>query len=179
MKKVIRTLFDFFEWVFIGAAVCIIAYFFVGQPLEVSGTSMLPNFKDKEQIIAEKLSTKYMPLKRGEVLVFRHKQNGLLLIKRVLGLPGDTVMLSEGHVYINGTQLEEAYLEDNTKTSARAFLGENISFKIDPDEYIVMGDNRSESTDSRDWGTVSKENIVGRAILIYYPIKDFRLIIAQ
>lgn len=151
-------------------------YFFVGQLLEVTGDSMYPTFYDKEQIIAEKLSIKVKDLKRGEILIFEHPfEKGRLLIKRLTGLPGETIRIRGGKVFINNVALEEPYL-DNITTEGQSFLKEGLEYKIPENAYVMMGDNRIKSTDSREWGFVKKDLIVGRGVLVYYPLNRIRLV---
>jgi len=138
---------------------------------------MYPNFHDKEQIVAEKLSIKFKDLQRGEVVIFEHPlEKDRLLIKRVIGLPGETIKLENGSVYINNKILEEKYLPTGTTTKGQNFQGEDVDYKIPSNYYALMGDNRSKSTDSREWGFVSKNLIVGRGAFVYYPLNRIRLI---
>jgi signal peptidase I len=125
------TLADIFEIFFIGISVFFLVYVFVGQLMEVTGKSMFPTFKDKELIIVEKISVKYKNLERGEVVVFKSTDaNPTLLIKRVIGLPGETIKVDEGKVFINGTQLSEPYLSQNTITSGKESIEEGAEYKI-------------------------------------------------
>ena len=170
-------LLDFFEIVFIVVTVFIVVYVFVGQLLEVTGESMLPNFEDKEQIIAEKVSIKFKDLERGEVVIFRHpEQRDKLLIKRVVGLPGESFQINDGYVYINEEKLSESYVKEKGDTSGGKVIQEKVVYEIEADSYLFLGDNREKSTDSRDWGAVSKDLIVGRGVLVYYPIEKIRFI---
>lgn len=168
---------DLLEFIFIGAAVFVLTFIFIAQPLEITGDSMQPNFHDKEQIIAEKLSIKIEDIKRGEVVIVNHPENeGVLLIKRVVGLPGEQISIHEGAVYINNNKLDESYLTDGVITYGKKALEENVEYEIPMEEYIVMGDNRENSTDSRYWGPVHKNDIVGRGFLVYYPLENIRLV---
>ena len=137
---------------------------------------MLPTFQDKEQIIVEKVSIKYKPLERGEITVVRHPDNQqVFLIKRVIGLPGETIHFNEGDVFINGEILLEPYLNENTLTWGKTYIADGESITLNEDEYVMLGDNRDNSLDSRSYGPVSKENLVGRSFVVYYPIKNIRL----
>ena len=111
---------DFIELLFISAIVFIVVYFFVGQLLEVSGDSMKPTLIDKERIIAEKLSLKYKDLQRGEIVIFVNpqypEQDQKLIIKRVIGLPGEIITISDSKVYINDEPIDEPYLAQGMKT---------------------------------------------------------------
>lgn len=157
--------------------VFIVVYLFVGQLFEVTGDSMLPNFKDKEQVIGEKLSVKFSNLERGDIIIFKSpKEDNRLLIKRIIGLPNEEFQIKDGYLYINGKLLTETYLKDNTLTTGLRILEDDFEYKIPIDSYIVLGDNRDQSTDSREWGYVRTDSIVARAIIVYYPLKNFRLI---
>lgn len=177
MKTLGKILLDFFELTLVGVAIFIMVYLFAGQLLEVTGNSMYPNFLDKEQIVLEKLSIKLKNPQRGEVIVFRHPDEPeKLLIKRVIGLPNETIKIFEGSVYINGSKLEETYLEDGVVTKGKTIIKEDVEYVVKPNAYVVMGDNREQSNDSRDWGEIYLDEIVGRGMLVYYPTKNFRII---
>ena len=177
-KKVIKeAFFNFFQTLFILVSAFLIVYFFIGQLLEVTGNSMYPNFKDKEQLVAEKISIKSKGLKRGDIAILKHPfQKDKLLIKRVIGLPGEKIKIEGGYVFINGEKLEESYLPENTYTKGGKTLEEGFEYTIRDNSYVVMGDNRGESTDSREWGYVNKDLFVGKGVLIYYPISELRII---
>lgn len=177
---VFKITLDFVEIVLVCLSVFFVVYLFIGQLLEVTGDSMYPNFHDKDQVLAEKLSTKFVDIKRGEVIILKHPlEKDRLLIKRVIGLPGETIRLSNGRVYINDLPLEEPYLAANTETLQEQALQEGIEYKIPSGSYVVMGDNRAKSTDSREWMFLPKDLIVGRAVLVYYPIHRIKFIERQ
>ncbi len=168
---------DVIELALIGTTVFLLVYILVGQFLEVTGNSMYPYLHDKEQIIAEKLSIKFDPIKRGEVVIFWHPEGRQdLLVKRIIGLPGETIKIQNGFIYINGQKLGEPYLSSNVVTEEGTFLLEGQDYKISQDYYIVIGDNRGESTDSRYWGPVAKDTIIGRALAVFYPFENIRLL---
>lgn len=116
--KILKVFLDLIELVFIGAVVSFFVFFYIAQPLRVSGDSMLPNFHDKEQIIAEKISIKTDGIKRGDVIIFRHPDNhDIFIIKRAIGLPGEAFRIDDdGYIYIDGEIIKEPYLEVGTKT---------------------------------------------------------------
>ena len=110
------------------------------------------------------------PPTRGEIIVFRYPQDTTKdFVKRVVGLPGDTVEVRSGIVYIDGEPLREPYLQRLDRSSSR-------SITLGPKEYYVIGDNRRNSNDSRAWGVVPEENIVGRVLLVYWPWEDFHVV---
>jgi|GEM_PF-323868 len=147
---------------------------FILQPFIVEGPSMDPNFKDKEAIMVDKLSLRFREPHRGEVVIFKAPPQPVDdYIKRVIAFPGETVTIDQGKVYINGKILDEKYL------SAEGKIPEDAPYfqkKIDANEYFVMGDNRPESSDSRSWGTVPKDFLIGRAVLAVYPFDMFGLV---
>ncbi len=177
MKKVKQILLDFIEITVIGSGVVLFIYIFVCQLLIVTGESMLPTFKDKEQIVAEKVSIKLNPIVRGEIIIFKHPQiPSRLLIKRVVGLPSELLTIKDGYIYINGKKMDEMYLKQGVVTHGERTIQESQEYRIPKNSYVLLGDNRENSTDSREWGAISKDGIVGRAFLVYYPFKNFRFI---
>lgn len=176
-KIVIKNLVELFELTVIGVVVVAVAYIFAGQLLRVTGDSMLPNFHDGEQIVAEKVTVKFENLKRNDIVIFQHPTNpDKLVIKRVIGLPGETMELQNGKILIDGKILDEPYLAEETRTLTGNYIKENVVYTIPADSYIFLGDNRSNSSDSRDWGPISKNNIVGKAFLVYYPFNELGLV---
>jgi len=178
VKKTINTLLDFFELALLGTLIFITVYFLIGQLVEVSGDSMEPNFKNGQQMIAEKLTINITKIQRGDIVIFNSLDTRNLLIKRVIGLPGEKIKIQDGLVYINDTHLDEPYLVKNTYTKLKYNnkMEEGKDYEIGEDSYVVLGDNREVSIDSRAFGSLHKNDILGKVILRYYPIKDFRII---
>lgn len=148
--------------------------FFVAAPFIVSGASMLPTFQDLNYLIVDRLTYDFEEPQRGDVVVFRLPQNESRdLIKRVIGLPGDTVIISGNSVTIvneahpEGFTLSEPYLAPEN-------LGgpSNVRVTLGKDEYFVLGDNRRVSADSRIWGTLPKSDIVGRVFVRLFPLSE-------
>ncbi len=174
----LKILLSFFEITAIFTGVVMVCYLILGQILEVTGESMAPLIQDKERILAEKISPKFSKFNRGEIVVFTSVENGKsLIIKRVIAIPGDNVALNSSHVFVNDQLIKEPYLSTNTETHAAKFLNEATVYKVPENNYFVMGDNRAKSIDSRTWGPVPAENILGRAILIYQPITKMRFLL--
>jgi signal peptidase I len=168
---------DLLEIAIIGVTVFVLVYIFIGQLLEVTGNSMEPTLHDQEQIIAEKISLKFKPLTRGEIVIFRHPENNeRLLIKRVVGLPGERIKIENGFVYINGEVLKEPYLKEQGVNEGNKNLIEGVEYHITGNSYVLLGDNRRESSDSRSFGTIREELILGRSLMVYYPFNHIRLI---
>lgn len=142
---------------------------YVGQRTMVSGQSMYPTLEDQNQLLVDKLSYRFTKPQRFDIVVFRYLyQENTYYIKRIIGLPGETLQIVDGTIYIDGEVLEEDYgyepIRDGKRASEPILLGE--------DEYFVMGDNRNDSTDSRDAAVanVSREQIVGKAFLRIWPL---------
>ncbi len=154
----------------ISAAIIIPIRYFLIQPFYVKGASMEPNFYDHEYLIIDELSYRFHHPERGQIIVFRYPRDpSQFFIKRVIGLPGETVEVSNNQVIIsntdhpNGVALQEPYIgERPTNGKERITLGE--------DEYWVMGDNRDESMDSRSFGAVRRSAIVGRVWVRGLPL---------
>ena len=168
VKHAVAVIFDFLQTIVLAAAMFVIIYLFVGQPHIVKGASMEPEFLNSDYILTEKVSYKFNQPERGDIIVFEapNRQNADY-IKRVVGLPGETVMVKEGSVYVNGELLNESYEPNNTDPAQ--FMKEGKEIVVPEDTYIVMGDNRPHSSDSREFGPVSIESIIGRAIIRYWP----------
>ena len=170
VKRVLKFVLDIFQTIVIALAIFVILYQFIAQPHRVQGASMEPNFQNAEYILTEKVGYYFHEPRRGDVIVFKFPKNKELdYIKRVIALPGETVTLRGGAVVVNGRRLEEPYLTPGTFTAGHTTLKEGAAFAVPPDSYVVMGDNRERSSDSREWGTVPKEDIIGRAFFRYWP----------
>lgn len=166
-----------------GLIVFVIAFglrYFVIQPFIVDGESMMPNFVNNEYILAEKISYLTGQPKRGDVVIFRYPGNpSISYIKRIIGLPGEKVKIEENKVTIvnadhpDGVVLAEDYLPNYTLTLPMD--SKEMETTLGNEEYFVMGDNRQHSSDSREWGKLPKQNIIGRAWLTILPFDKFGL----
>jgi signal peptidase I len=177
-KATVKILLEFFELTLILTGILFVCYMALGQILEVNGDSMYPLIHDKERILAEKFSPKMSRFQRGEVVVFTSVENkDALIIKRIIGLPGDKIAINSGNVFVNDKLLTEKYVYNGEKTEGGKFLQEAKTYTVPGDSYFMMGDNRAKSIDSRAWGPLPMKNMLGRAILIYKPISQFRFLI--
>lgn len=168
---------EFIEFIAIIAAILIVIRFLVAEPHRVSGNSMVPNFHDGDYIITNKLLMKISEPKRGEVIILQNPRNAdQVFIKRVVGLPGDRIKIADGVVLINNQVLDEPYLPQGTVTLGEQFLTDGEEIIVPDGQYFVIGDNRGGSSDSREWGTVSGNLIVGQAFLRYWPINKVGII---
>jgi signal peptidase I len=151
---------------------------FVVQPVKVEGTSMLPRLHDGERIFVNKLvyydDYRWAPkIERGDIVVFWYPDDpSKSYIKRVVGLPGDTIELREGTVRINGTEVDESYLDPRFNVSPKS----QAPVYVRPNYYFVMGDNRDNSSDSRSWGLVPKKYVYGKALFRYWPLNSASVI---
>ena len=161
---------DTLQPVVMAFAVFMMIYLFLFQPHKVDGNSMYPRFHDKEYILTDKLSYNTGSPKRGEVIVFHAPPPANSdYIKRIIGMPEETITLKEGYVYINDEKLPEEYLPNGLLTNQKNFLRNNVSYKIPPGYYMVFGDNRNYSSDSREFGPIARKAIVGKAWVRYWP----------
>ena len=168
---------EFIETFVVIGAIFALIYLFIAQPHKVSGLSMYPTFNDGDLIFTDKISYKIGQIKRGDVIVLKNPKNEAQdFIKRIMVLPGETVKVEGGSVYINGQLLNEDYLPAGRTTASGAFLKEGEEVKTGDNQYLVFGDNRDHSSDSRAWGAVKKEEIVGKVFFRYWPPKSLGLI---
>ncbi|HZH33266.1 MAG TPA: signal peptidase I [Pyrinomonadaceae bacterium] len=155
---------------------------FVVQPVAVEGTSILPELHNGERLLVNKLiyyksdslqKLGFPALERGDVVVFWFPNNPeQSFVKRIIGLPGETVEIRSGVIYIDGKELKEPYLDPDHNTSHANYPPK----KVDPHYYFVSGDNRDNSYDSRNWGLVPEKYIYGKAMFRYYPLTGFGFI---
>lgn len=174
---------DFAETIVLAFIIFILIDAFVAQPHIVKGGSMLPNFHTGERIFTQSVLYRFKPPQRGDVVVFRYPLAPANdFIKRVVGLPDEEIKLSQGKVIIRnvshpeGLVLSESYLPPERATESKKFLAEDVFYKIPTGNYMVLGDNRRESSDSREWGPVPLKNIIGKVFLRYWPPTALSLI---
>ncbi len=151
----------------LGFALVIIIFLY--QPVKVEGTSMAPLLSDQERIFINKFVYRFEPIQRGDVVTFWYPlDRSKSFIKRVIGLPGDTIEIRAGELYVNGKHVPEPYVP--------ASYFDDSSYgpiRIPPDEYFVMGDHRDSSNDSRIFGPVQRKFIYGKAVFAYWPFREF------
>ena len=161
---------ELFKFILIAAAIVFPIRLFVAQPFIVSGASMDPTFRNGQYLIVDELSYRLQEPDRGDVIIFRYPKNPKeFFIKRIIGLPGETVSINGNAITITKAgktvSLSEPYVTNHGNGSAR-------SYQLKADEYFVMGDNRPESSDSRVWGTLPRDNIVGKAFMRLLPLNS-------
>lgn len=169
-KKIGNFIFDTVQVIVFSVSIFLFLYLLVFQPHKIKGDSMQPNFPNGEYLLTEKISYRFGEPQRGDVVVFKAPvTKDDEYIKRIIGLPGETVSLRSGKFYINGQVLNESYLAPTLYTSGGNFLHEGASVIVPQGEYFTTGDNRPYSSDSRAWGFVPFENITGKAWIVYWP----------
>jgi signal peptidase I len=178
LKKIYTILIDLFETIVIAGGIFVVIYAFLFRPYQVNGESMMPNFHHKEFILTNLITLRINDLKNGEVVVFKAPTDkDKDYIKRIIGIPGDTVMIQEGKVYVNGNVLDETeYLVPTLLTSNGNFMKPNQTVRVPDENYFVLGDNRNASSDSRDWGFVPQDDIIGKSMVVYWPPQEFKVV---
>lgn len=161
---------EFFETLVVFGAIFAIIYLFIAQFHKVSGLSMYPTMHDGDYLITEKVSYRFGEPKRGQIVVLKNpRDNSQDFIKRIIAIPGDNLRVEQDSIYVNGQKLSETYLPAGTPTHAGAFITEGTTIKAGANQYFIFGDNRNHSSDSRDWGSITKEEFVGKALFRYWP----------
>lgn len=157
-------LWEFIKVVVISVAIVLPIRTYIAQPFIVSGASMEPNFHDGEYLIIDEVSYQFKKPARGDVIVFRFPLNpSEFFIKRIIGLPNEAVEIKNSKIIINNMLLKEPYL-------AATETGPDIVLSLKENEYFVLGDNRSHSSDSRSWGVLPKNKIMGRTLIRLWPV---------
>lgn len=151
-------------------AFIVIVFFY--QPVQVEGTSMMPEIYNHERIFINKFVYRFEPVRRFDIVVFHYPLDpSKSYIKRVVGLPGEWVAIRGGKVYINGKALDESFVP--------SYYVDHDNYPrtlIPPDHYFVLGDHRDDSNDSREWGTVARRYIYGKAVFVYWPLSQVGLL---
>lgn len=177
VRKVYYVLFDLIQTLVIAGAIFVVIYALLFRPYQVNGLSMYPNFENGEYVLTNLITKRFGEFKKGDVIVFKSPvEENKDFIKRIIGTEGDTISLNEGNFYLNGKLLTEDYLPSNYVTNGGSFLPEGTQVKVPEDYFFVAGDNRSNSSDSREWGFVSKSEIIGKSFFVYWPLNRFRAV---
>jgi len=172
-----RRVLDFVVTIVIGVVLAVLLTQFVIQRNTVIGSSMIPTLEDQDEVFVEKISRLFENgLKRGNIVTADTDEktsngNEMIIIKRVIGLPGERVTIKNGNVYINDALLDEPYLAEGVRTAPH--LEKYADVTLQKDQYYLLGDNRTNSRDSRDIGPVSRDEIAGKLILRFYPFSKF------
>ena len=170
MRKLLWGFLEIFETIAIAVVSVFLVRTFIAQPFLVSGSSMEPTFSHRNYLLVDELTYRFREPERGEVVVFRYpKEQRSFYIKRIIGLPGERVAVDESGVTV--------YRGSERKVLAEPYLGEwrgreRIDVTLGPHQYFVMGDNRNASFDSRNWGPLSRGDLVGLARLRLWPVSE-------
>ncbi len=157
-----------FRDLMLSVLIAVLVILFLYRPVKVEGTSMMPSLYDQERLFINQFSYKFGlgSIKRGDTVVFLFPEDpSKSYIKRVIGLPGDTVAVEDGNVFVNGKQLMESYVP--------AAYRDDRSYSptvVPPGDYFVLGDHRVSSNDSRSWGFVPRNYIYGKAVFVFWPL---------
>jgi signal peptidase I len=140
----------------------------ISARVRVDGFSMQPTLENGEFVLVNRLAYQFGEPERGDIIVFRSLLAPEDLIKRVIGLPGDVIQIENGVVTINGITIDEPYIAAHPYYSG--------TWEVPPDKLFVLGDNRNDSSDSHSWGFLPMENIIGKAVLVYWPFENFMVL---
>lgn len=170
LAKPVRVGASFGVWLrdlFVSLAISAFIIIFLYQPVKVEGTSMMPSLEDQERIFVNKFVYRLEPIERGDIVVFRYPRDpSKSYIKRVIGMEGDRIHIDSGQVYVNGKALDETYVPSEY-TDQRSYP----DIVVPQHCYFVLGDHRSMSNDSRDFGSVNQTFIYGKAVFGYWPME--------
>jgi signal peptidase I len=171
-KRIWRAVYELLHDLSVAVLFCFFLITFVAQAFRVQGTSMLPVLEDGERIIVNKFIYRFHSIERGDVVVFWYPRDpSVSFIKRVVGLPGDSVEVRAGTVYVNGQRLPEEYVDAKYRDD------ESYSpVEVRRGYYYVLGDHRNSSNDSRSWGEVPEKYIYGRAVFRFWPLSKIGVI---
>lgn len=178
LKKIYAFIVDTLQTLLLAASIFLVIYAFVARPFQVSGESMYPTFKNNEYILTNLIGLRLTELKKGDVVVFKAPTDpDKDFIKRVMAVPGDSVTLADGFVYVNGQRVDESkYLSLDVRTYGGASIREGETLIVPEGKVVVMGDNRANSSDSREWGLLDQKDIIGKSFYVYWPLTDMRLV---
>jgi len=171
MKKIFIFIWETVKIVIISLAIIIPVRYYLIQPFFVRGASMMPNFDSGQYLVIDEISYRFEEPERGEVVVFKYPlDTSQYYIKRIVGLPGETVEIKDGQVIIyNQDYPQGMVLDESSYLAANTITWGETKIELSQDEYFVLGDNRQASSDSRRWGELAEKNIIGRVWLRAWP----------
>lgn len=170
VKQTIEFVMDILETIVFVGSLFIVTYLFVMQPNQIRGASMEPSFYSGDYIFTSKVTYRLRSPHRGDIVVFRSPRNpDIEFIKRIIGLPGDNVVIKNANVYVNGTLLHEDYIASETPLWEGGYVKDGVPVIVPDGEIFVMGDNRPRSSDSREFGPVPIDSVIGQVFYRYYP----------
>jgi signal peptidase I len=176
-----RTLIEYALLAIVAVAVALLIQAFLVKPYRIPSESMENTLLIGDRVLVDRISWRFSEPQRGEITVFHPPFSGPVLIKRIVGMPGDVISLRDGYVYINGVKLVEPYVRrvggrqepTDPFTNGLAWSLQQ-PYHVPAGMYFMMGDNRSVSDDSRDWGPAPRREIIGEAFLTYWPLTRLR-----
>lgn len=168
--------------ILIVVALAYLLRFFIFEPFVVEGKSMEPRFATNDYLLVDKVSYRFSEPQRGDIIVFKYPNDITTnYVKRIIGLPGDTVTIEDGRVKISNAEHpegfllnEDVYLDDSVKTTL-PIIGRS-QFIVSPNNFFVLGDNRPASSDSREWGLLPREDVIGRVVVQAWPFNHISVI---
>jgi len=182
LKRIFFFFVDTIQALVFAASIFILLYLFVAQPNQVNGRSMMPNFKDKSLLLTDKVSYRFHPPERGDVVVFKAPptepcaEDECEYIKRVIGLPGERIKIQNSKIFVNGQPLSERYLSSEAIIEPGSYFSAGSEVIVPEGQYALFGDNRSHSRDSREFGPIVLNSVIGRAFFVYWPPSELGLI---
>lgn len=173
-----RTILEYALLAAVAIAVALLIQAFLVKPYRIPSESMENTLLIGDRVLVDRISWRFSDPERGDIVVFANPLgSGPVLIKRIIGLPGDVISLSDGHVYVNGRRLEESYVRrvSGEQVPTEAFTNDlpwslEQPYTVPADSYFMMGDNRTDSGDSREFGPIKRSQLVGRAFARYWPL---------
>ncbi len=186
-KRRLRVALDYAVTAAVAVALAFLVQAYIVKPYRVPTPSMANTVKAGERVLIDRTVYHYRSIRRGDIVAFQGPQavNHIVLLKRVVGLPGDTLSVNGGHLYVNGKLLDEPYLRSSRGVVAQTLPatgpggpGDNVPwtlarpYTVPADHYFMMGDNREDSYDSRFWGPIARSDVIGRAFAVYWPPQD-------
>jgi len=169
MKKFLLFTWEIIKIIIIALVIVVPIRYFLFQPFFVKGQSMEPNFENGDYLIVDEISYRFRNPQRGEVVVFKYPNNpSQRYIKRIIGLPGETIEITDGQIVIFNDDGKKV-LDEEDYLAFLSFTPGNVKITLGDNEYFVLGDNRIASSDSRRWGPLPKENIIGRVVIRAWP----------
>jgi len=176
-NEVLAFVWETVKVVVISLAIILPIRYYLVQPFFVKGASMEPNFEDGDYLLVDEISYRFSEPARGDVIIFRYPEDkSQFFIKRIVGLPGETIEIKNNKVIIYNVQSPEGFnLKENYLSPEQDTLG-NMLLRLDDNEYFVLGDNRLQSSDSRRWGPINETLVTGKVFLRAWPFTKFNKI---
>lgn len=170
IKGIIDFVMDILETIVFIGSLFIVIYLFIAAPNQIKGASMEPTFLNGEYIMTNKITYRFRKPHRGDIIVFQSIRNpDIDYIKRIIGLPGDKVEIKNSEVYVNDNLIVENYISEKTNLWDGGYIQENVPITVPENNVFVMGDNRPRSSDSREFGPIPIQSIIGQVFYRYFP----------